>query len=185
MDEEPDADDGEDHQSQREFEDRGGILEQAPVWDAPSIKEQERWDEQQKEDVGVKWDAEVCHRGEQGSKRDLHEGERDCKGQHRRDRLAEHDSDQHHQHDRDLEHKRSPAVHGSGTQASPRPSTGSTLSSAPSTTASPQRTYAFANGQPVNAKLKQCGSRSSPCCFETSSPTEAVIRGVCWETRFS
>jgi hypothetical protein len=120
MDEEAHANDGEEHQTQREFEDDGGILEQAAVRNAPAIEEQQRWDEQQEEDVGVERNAHVHDGGEQGPERDLHEGTRDAKRQHQRDRLAEHDSDQHHQHDRDFSHERSPAVQVSGLQASPR-----------------------------------------------------------------
>ena len=53
-------------------------FEQAAVRNAPAIEEQQRWDEQQEEDVGVQRNAHVHDGGEQGPERDLHEGTRDA-----------------------------------------------------------------------------------------------------------
>jgi hypothetical protein len=76
VEQEADAQHGEDDEAQGELQDRALVPEQAFLGDAPAIEEEQRRQEQQEEDVGLQLDAEIGDRGDERAKPDLDEGER-------------------------------------------------------------------------------------------------------------
>ena len=75
IDEVSDANDREDDEAEREFKDRRLVAKQTFLRNAPAIEKQQRRQEQQEEDVGFQFDAEIGHRGDERTDGDLNQGQ--------------------------------------------------------------------------------------------------------------
>ncbi len=53
MDEQPDAEDGEDHQAQGQLQHHSPVAQQVMLGNSPAIEKEQRRQEQQEEDVGI------------------------------------------------------------------------------------------------------------------------------------
>jgi hypothetical protein len=76
VDQQADAEHGEDDEAERQLEDDALVAQQAFLGDAPAIEKQQRRQEQQEEQVRIERDAEIGDGGDDDAEGDLHERRR-------------------------------------------------------------------------------------------------------------
>jgi hypothetical protein len=97
MDQEAYADNRKNNEPKRHFENDALVAEETFLGNAPAIKEQQGRQEQQEEDVRIKLDPNICHRGYRRAKTDLYQGQRHWKGEDPDDGIADHHGQEHQQ----------------------------------------------------------------------------------------
>ena len=94
VDEEAHADDGGQHQPQRQLDHGRGVLEQFILGNAPAVEEQQRRQEQEQEYFGIERDPVRCRQADDRAKGDLDQRCRDGNRHHARQGTTDDDSQQ-------------------------------------------------------------------------------------------
>ncbi|GAA3272376.1 hypothetical protein GCM10020258_48490 [Sphingomonas yabuuchiae] len=101
MDEQPHAQHRQEHQPQRQPQNRARVAEQLVLRNAPAVEEQQRRHEEQEEDFGVEFDADLRNPADDRTERDLDEWPWKRRGQQAGNNSAQHDGEEQEQAKRD------------------------------------------------------------------------------------